>query len=214
MVKLDGESKKHLLRVLVGLLIFLTGVTALDKVNSIVEQDIDKKVAIIEAYQADAAKVRPEEVNLTIGVFKFVAEDKEGNRAYFSLKDTAFVGLNIYETFKVLYPDLTNADEELYIENIVLVGNTAEVYFGGDESKLTNRMGLTGARKYVGLIVFSLTQDVKVTGVDFKLAAQGSYFGPGVYTRQAFSDFGIVNNLPLGKNAPPATTTKPKSGCY
>ena len=74
-------------------------------------------------------------------------------------------------------------------------------------------MGTTGARQFASLIVFSLTQSNKISSVAFKLTSMGSHFGPGIYTREDFNDFEIVNNLPPTQSTRQETPLRGR-GCF
>lgn len=93
---------------------------------------------------------------------------------------------NIYEVFSKAYPDLTDKNSEFFIKDIVVKNDVAEVYFGGDEEALTNRMGSSGPYIYTGLITFALTEDEKIKKVDFKLTSEGSHFGPTISSRDDY----------------------------
>ncbi|MBI2577748.1 MAG: hypothetical protein HYV77_02795 [Candidatus Wildermuthbacteria bacterium] len=127
---------------------------------------------------------------LKIGKYKVDSIQKDG-KAWEELK---FEGVeevssaNLYEDFSKLYPRSTDKNSEMYIRNLLVRGDTIEVSFGGDETKLTERMGTTGALLYAGELVFTLTEDPKINLVDFKLQKEGSHFGPGTRTRENFMD--------------------------
>jgi len=92
----------------------------------------------------------------------------------------------LYEIFSQEYPEYVSKKSNIYVKDIVLSNGQAKVYFGGDHSALTERMGSTGAYNYAGLIVFALTQDNRIPKVELVLDAAGSHLGPGVYTREDF----------------------------
>lgn len=95
---------------------------------------------------------------------------------------------DVYEIFSKIYPSYTDKNGELYIKEIVIKNDTAEVYFGGDESALTDRMGTTGPYNYTGLVTFALTEDERIKKVDFKLKSEGTHFGPTISTRDNYID--------------------------
>lgn len=92
----------------------------------------------------------------------------------------------LYEIFSKLYPDLTDKNSEFFIQEIIIKDDTAEVYFGGDEGAITDRMGTTGPYNYSGLVTFALTEDEKIRKVDFKLKTEGNHFGPRISIRNDF----------------------------
>lgn len=205
MIKITEKNKKYLFHIILGLLIFIAGVTALDKINSIVSSDIDKKIAIIEKYKADSEKVRPNEVNLNLLVGKVKIEENGEEYKNIVLENQKYVALNLFETFKELYPDITNYDSDFYVSNIVLSqsnAGTAEVYFGGDETILTQKMSPAEARQFIALIVFSLTNSESISQVDIKLnipETSGTSFKPGIYTPGDFPEFQLKTNAQPGK---------------
>ena len=122
---------------------------------------------------------------IKIGEYKVLIKDGWEELEYLSTRETKNTQ-EIIKVFSQLYPQYTDKNGEMYIREITVSGDTAQVYFGGDETWLTDGMGTTGAYNYSGLVTFALTEDPRIRKVDFKLKNEGSHFGPGISTRESF----------------------------
>src|SRR3989344_977026 len=122
---------------------------------------------------------------IKIGEYKILAKDGWEELEYKSTRE-AKNAKEILTVFAQLYPEYTDQNKEMYIKEIVVSGDTAEVYFGGDEGWLTDRMGSAGPYNYSGLVTFALTEGSVIKKVDFKLQSAGTHFSQGIRTREDF----------------------------
>lgn len=125
--------------------------------------------------------------SIKIGEYKVLAKDGWEELEYLDTREAKNTN-DVYAVFSQLYPNYVDKKNEMYIKDIVVKGDNAEVYFGGDESWLTDRMGSTGPYNYSGLVTFALTEDPGIKKVDFKLQSAGTHFGPGIRNREDFID--------------------------
>src|SRR3989338_5757216 len=122
---------------------------------------------------------------IRIGEYKVLAKDGWEELEYISARE-AKNAKEILMVFSQFYPEYTDKNKEMYIKEIVVSGDTAEVYFGGDEGWLTDRMGSAVPYNYSGLVTFALTEGSGIKKVDFKLQSAGTHFSPGISTREDF----------------------------
>gem|GEM_PF-3298837 len=122
-------------------------------------------------------------INIKIGNYEIVSISKY-NKGWEEVKykdSSAKEALDsslIYSVFSELYPTYTDRKAEFYVNDIRLEGETAEVYFGGDETYFTDRMGTTGPYNYAGLLTFALTEDPRIKKVHLNIQQEGTHAGP------------------------------------
>ncbi|MBU0581296.1 MAG: ankyrin repeat domain-containing protein [Candidatus Margulisbacteria bacterium] len=131
--------------------------------------------------------------NIVIGNYEIISHgawseiNKKGERV-------AYEPDNIYATFCELYPSRTDSSSTYYISKVKLIGDTVYVFFSGDTSQLTERMGSNGARENEVVILFALNEDKRIKKVYFDLI-EGSHFSPGLAQREHFLDMYPTSEL-------------------
>lgn len=121
--------------------------------------------------------------NIKIGNYEIVSMSKY-NKGWEEVKykdsgiKEALDASMIYAVFSELYPTYTDRKAEFYVNDIRLERGTAEVYFGGDETYFTDRMGTTGPYNYAGLLTFALTEDPRIKKVHLNIQQEGTHAGP------------------------------------
>lgn len=96
---------------------------------------------------------------------------------------------HVYQAFGELYPELIDSTNSIYVQDIKVVRDTAEVLLAGSDAALIAQMGSLDARSYVALVIYSLTEDPHVPLVDLQLQQDDGYFSVGVFGRKDFQDF-------------------------
>jgi len=157
--------------VLIGLLLFGFGGYYLGKQSS--------KNTNLNQSQIEVHKLK----NIKIGNYEIVSKSKYNkgweevmykDNGIREAKDTSMV----YSVFSEFYPTYTDPKAEFYVNDIKLKEETAEVYFGGDETYFTDRMGTTGPYNYAGLLTFALTEDPRIKKVHLNIRQEGTHAGP------------------------------------